>query len=316
MIIVTGGAGFIGSQIVKGLNDRGVSDILVVDDLTNGRQFLNLRDLRFADYMHKSEFLKQSQNSSLSFKACAIFHQGACSTTTEWDGRYMMENNFTYSKSMLELAVRHGCPLIYASSAATYGNSTTFKEEPAFEKPINVYGYSKLLFDQWIRRQWTTRRLPQVVGLRYFNVYGPSEDHKGSMASVALHFNSQILDTGQCRLFEGTDGYGHGEQLRDFVYVGDIVQLNLWLLDNPQISGIFNAGTGRCQSFNEVADAVIRWHGKGSKQYIPFPEHLKNAYQSYTQADLSQLRAQGYTESFMDVADGVQRYLNTLNGAN
>ena len=214
----------------------------------------------------------------------------------------------------LELALDQQCPLIYASSAATYGNSLTFKETPEFEQPINVYGYSKLLFDQYVRRRWLTNEtLPQIVGLRYFNVYGPGETHKGGMSSVAFHFNNQIKDSGDCRLFEGTDGYGHGEQLRDFVYVGDIVKLNLWLLDNPQVSGIYNAGTGQCQSFNDVANAVIAWHKTGAKQYIPFPDHLKNAYQSFTQADLTQLRAAGYNDTFVDVATGVRFYLDDIN---
>ena len=316
MILVTGGAGFIGSQIVKGLNEQGRDNVIIVDDLTDGHKFINLQTLKYADYFDKDEFLELIQTNNLPYTIEAIFHEGACSATTEWNGKYMMEVNFTYSKHMYKLAQDQNCPLIYASSAATYGNSTEFTEVPANEKPINVYGYSKLLFDQYVRRQAaqfdTSHLPPQVVGLRYFNVYGPGETHKGSMASVAYHFNNQIKENDECRLFEGTDGYENGEQLRDFVYVGDIVKLNLWLLDHPEVSGIFNAGTGKCQSFNDVADAVIAFHGKGKKQYIPFPAHLKNAYQSFTEADLISLREAGYEEEFVDVATGVRLYLETL----
>lgn len=314
MILVTGGAGFIGSQIVKGLNALGHTDIIIVDDLTDGRKFINLCDLTYADYFDKTEFLNVATK-LLRMRLTAIFHQGACSDTTEWNGRYMMENNFSYSKAMLNLALAHSCPFYYASSAAVYGNSQDFKEVPANEKPINVYGYSKLLFDQYVRQLWadkdpTNGNLPPIVGLRYFNVYGPGETHKGAMSSVAYHFHHQIRDSAECRLFAGTDGYKDGEQLRDFVYVGDIVKLNLWLLANPQVSGIFNAGTGKAQTFNDVADAVIQWHGNGQKTYIPFPDHLKNAYQNYTHADLSQLRSAGYTETFLNVASGVKAYLD------
>lgn len=313
-IVVTGGAGFIGSQIVKGLNERGLKNIIIVDNLTNGRKFINLTQLHFADYFDKIDFLELIKNDPKKFELAAIFHQGACSDTTEWDGRYMLENNFTYSKAMLELAQSHNCPLFYASSAATYGACETFKEAPMFEKPINVYGYSKLLFDQYVRRKWLSGQpMPQIVGLRYFNVYGPGENHKGNMASVALHFNNQIRDTGFCNLFEGIHGYSNGEQLRDFVYVDDIVKLNLWLMDNPQVFGIFNAGTGKSQSFNDVANAVIAWHKTGEIHYIPFPDHLKNAYQSFTQADLTALRAAGYQAEFVDVATGVKLYLGSIN---
>jgi len=241
----------------------------------------------------------------------AVLHQGACSTTTEWDGRYMMRNNYGYSKMLLHYCLSRHIPFLYASSGAVYGGASEFTEDPANELPLNVYGYSKLLFDQYVRRLEIGSE-QQVVGLRYFNVYGPREQHKGSMASVAFHFNKQIVESGEVRLFEGTDGYADGEQRRDFVFVDDICALSSWFLKHPEVSGIFNAGTGHAQSFNDVADAVIAWHGKGRKTYIPFPAHLEGAYQSYTQADLRRLRAAGCDIEFHDVASGVRSYLDTL----
>ncbi|MGB5246980.1 MAG: ADP-glyceromanno-heptose 6-epimerase, partial [Woeseia sp.] len=241
-----------------------------------------------------------------------VLHQGACSTTTEWDGRYMMQNNYSYSKALLHCCLDHNVPLIYASSAAVYGGSQSFSEAPANELPLNVYGYSKLLFDQYVRRL-SLPAAQQVVGLRYFNIYGPREQHKGSMASVAWHFNNQILDEDEVRLFEGCEGYGDGEQRRDFVYVDDICDVNLWFLEHPECSGVFNAGTGKAQSFNEIAKAVIAWHGKGRIRYIPFPEHLKGAYQSFTEADLTRLRATGCDVEFRSVAAGVKAYLDALS---
>ncbi len=313
MIVVTGGAGFIGSNIVAALNERGHSDVLVVDDLSDGHKFLNIADLQLGDYMDLHEFRQRIANKTLPAIE-AIFHEGACSTTTEWDGRYMMDNNYSYSKELLHYCSDHKIPLIYASSAATYGGSSRFVEEPSYEKPLNVYGYSKLLFDQYVRRVSADLQC-QYAGLRYFNVYGPREQHKGGMASVAYHFNNQIKENGRCKLFEGTEGYGNGEQLRDFVYVGDVVAVNLWLLDNPEVSGIFNCGTGRSQAFNDVANAVIDWHGKGDIEYIPFPDKLKGAYQSFTEADLTNLRTAGCLVEFNTVEQGTKSYLDWLNQA-
>lgn len=316
MIIVTGGAGFIGSNIVKALNDSGENDIVVVDNLSNGRKFYNMVDLDIADYWSKEDFIAKVRDPKESIRlgkeVQAILHQGACSSTTEWDGKYMMDNNFEYSKSLLHLCLEQQINFIYASSAATYGGNTTFVESPEFEAPLNVYGYSKLLFDNYVRRILGSNK-SQIAGFRYFNVYGPREQHKGSMSSVAFHFNNQIKENGECRLFAGSGGYGDGEQLRDFISVRDVVNVNLWFLDNPDKSGIFNVGTGRAQSFNDVANAVIKWHGKGEKKYIPFPDHLKGAYQSYTQADISALRDIGYSEPFATVEEGVKDYLDTLN---
>ncbi|THB67622.1 MAG: ADP-glyceromanno-heptose 6-epimerase [Gammaproteobacteria bacterium] len=316
MIIVTGGAGFIGSNIVKSLNEKGYSDILVVDNLSNGKKFRNIADCEIADYIDKDDFLEMViSEKGLPDRIEAIFHQGACSTTTEWDGRYMMKNNFEYSKIVLHFAIKRGIPFIYASSAATYGGSRAFQEGSQFEKPLNVYGYSKLLFDQYVRRILPkTRSL--VVGLRYFNVYGPREQHKGSMASVAYHLNNQLLESGKVKLFAGSDGYNDGEQRRDFIYVGDVVKTNLWLFENQPKSGIFNLGTGRSQTFNDVANAVINWHQKGEIEYIPFPEHLKGSYQSYTQAEMASLENAGYKEPFLDVETGVSLYLDWLSREN
>jgi len=301
MIIVTGGAGFIGSNLVRELNARGHDDVVVVDDLSDGRKFVNLVDCRIADYLDKSELLERLRGGSFP-KVQAIFHQGACAVTTEWNGRYMMETNYRYSVELFEHCVAKRVPLVYASSAAVYGASTAFTENDAAAlKPLNVYGYSKLLFDAYVRRRQAepggrrrAARVP-VVGLRYLNVYGPGEAHKGSMASVAFHFDGQVRADGEVRLFEGTDGYADGGQLRDFVHVDDICALNLWFREHARVSGIFNAGTGRAQSFNDVANAVLAWHGRGRIRYIPFPEHLAGSYQSYTQADLGHLRAAGCT---------------------
>ena len=311
MIIVTGGAGFIGANLVEALNRRGRTDILVVDNLENGVKCLNLADLEIADYLDKRDFLERVRAGDLPAPE-VVFHQGACSATTEWNGRYVMDNNFEYSKVLLHWCQAHGAPFIYASSASVYGAGPNFTEGRENEHPLNAYAYSKFLFDQYVRRRLPEARA-QIVGLRYFNVYGPREGHKGSMASVAYHFNQQLKEGDEVRLFEGSDGYGPGEQRRDFVYVGDVVDINLWFWDHPEVSGIFNAGTGRAQTFNDVARAVIAWHGRGRIRYIPFPEHLKGRYQSYTQADLTALRAAGYDRPFKTVEEGVRTYLDWLN---
>lgn len=309
MIIVTGGAGFIGSNLVKGLNGRGITDIVVVDDLTQGEKFVNLSDCRILDYRDKNDFLNDIiTGKTVAQNLKAIFHLGACSTTTEWDGKFMMKNNFEYSKILLHHCADNMIPFIYASSASVYGNGPVFREELAYENTLNVYAYSKFLFDQYVRA-YLPQIKSQVAGFRYFNVYGPREQHKDSMASVAFHFYNQIQSEGKCGLFEGTDGYANGEQKRDFVYVGDAVNVNLWFYDHPEISGIFNVGTGRAQTFNNVAEAVIGFCKKGRLEYIPFPDHLKGRYQSFTEADISALRAAGYTERFRSVEEGVKAYL-------
>lgn len=311
MHIVTGGAGFIGSNLVRALLARGHDDVVVVDDLTDGHKFINIADCAIADYLDKDDFLQRLEDPGFRRGLRAVFHQGACSATTEWDGRYMMRNNYQYSQRVLHVCLEQRVPFIYASSAAVYGASSTFTEAPANEHPLNVYGYSKLQFDRYVRRVVPAGSSP-VVGLRYFNVYGPHEQHKGSMASVAWHFYNQVRAEGEARLFAGSDGYGDGEQVRDFVHVDDVCAVNLWFLDHPDVSGIFNAGTGAAQSFNDVAQAVLQWHGSGAVRYIPFPEHLKGVYQSYTEADLRALREAGYDGEFRAVAEGVRDYLSRL----
>ncbi|HHG3076447.1 TPA: ADP-glyceromanno-heptose 6-epimerase [Vibrio parahaemolyticus] len=308
MIIVTGGAGMIGSNIVKALNEAGINDILVVDNLKNGKKFKNLVDLDITDYMDRDDFLTQIMAGDDFGPIEAIFHEGACSSTTEWDGKYMMLNNYEYSKELLHYCLDREIPFLYASSAATYGETETFVEEREYEGALNVYGYSKQQFDNYVRRLWKDaeehgEQLSQITGFRYFNVYGPREDHKGSMASVAFHLNNQINAGENPKLFEGS---GHFK--RDFVYVGDVCKVNLWFLENG-VSGIFNCGTGRAESFEEVAKAVVKHHNKGEIQTIPFPDHLKGAYQEFTQADLTKLRAAGCDVEFKTVAEGVAEYL-------
>lgn len=312
MIIVTGGAGFIGSNLIQGLNVRGMTDILVVDDLTDGRKCLNLADAHIRDYMDKDDFLQRVQAGQDLGKVEAVFHQGACSATTEWDGKFVMRVNYEYTKVLLNWATALRIPFYYASSASVYGAGSVFKEERGNENPLNAYAFSKFMFDEHLRPQLHAMKSP-VVGLRYFNVYGPREQHKGSMASVAFHMHQQLKAGDSVRLFEGSDGYGPGRQERDFIHVEDVVAVNLWLLDNPQVSGIYNCGTGRAQSFNDVAHAVIAHHQRGCIEYIAFPDNLKGRYQSYTQADMGALRQAGYSAPFLSVEEGVQRYLEWLN---
>lgn len=314
MIVVTGGAGFIGSNIVKEINNQGRDDILVVDDLTEGEKFLNIADCSILDYMDKDTFRdKVLYNHPMLKDIEVIFHEGACSSTTEWNGKFMMENNYEYTKMLFLKSMEYNFQFIYASSASVYGDNSVFSETKENEKTLNVYAYSKLLFDNFARRYFQSLK-NQVAGLRYFNVYGPREFHKKTMASVAWHFYNQIKENGVCRLFEGIDGYENGGQTRDFVYVKDAVDVNIWLWKNPNISGIFNVGTGAAQTFNDVANAVIKYMGKGKIEYIPFPDHLKGRYQSFTQADIANLRNAGYKNEFHNVEKGVFDYLGTLEG--
>ncbi|QJR11550.1 ADP-L-glycero-D-manno-heptose-6-epimerase [Usitatibacter rugosus] len=322
-LIVTGAAGFVGANLVRALNDRGVKDIIAVDNLTRADKVPNLVDLEIADYYDKQDFIGRIRHSVFARDIGAVLHQGACSDTMEQDGNYMMENNYRYSLDLLAWCQEHGVPFIYASSASVYGGGRVFKESREHEAPLNVYGYSKFLFDQAVRRQLEGRSA-QIAGFRYFNVYGPRESHKGRMASVAYHFFNQYLKEGKVRLFEGGGEYGPGEQIRDFVSVEDVVRVNLFFLDHPGVSGIFNVGTGQAQSFNDVAvatvNAVRKARGEapltldalrkaGTIEYIPFPPALVGKYQSYTQADVSALRSAGYAEPFLSVDEGVGRYV-------
>jgi ADP-L-glycero-D-manno-heptose 6-epimerase len=273
----------------------------------------NIADLNIADYMDKSEFIEKIESPGFLNNVRAIFHQGACSATTEWDGRYVMMNNYDYSKRLLHRCIEKNIALIYASSASVYGTGKQgFRVDRSCEHPINMYAYSKFQFNQYVR-QVLPETTSQIVGLRYFNVYGPREQHKAAMSSTAFHFNRQIIEQKKAKLFEGCDGFANGEQKRDFVYVADVVDVNLWFMDHPGQRGIYNLGTGKAETFNAVAQAVIAWHREGSIEYIPFPEHLQGAYQSYTQADISGLRQAGYGKEFLDVKQGIGRYLDSLN---
>ncbi len=324
--IVTGAAGFIGANIVKALNARGEADIICVDNLTHADKFKNLVDCEIADYVDKADFVELLLEGAWEDDIAAIFHEGACSDTMETDGRYMMDNNYRYTVTLFDYCQAEGIPFLYASSASVYGSGTIFKEERSHEGPLNVYGYSKYLFDQYVRRNWP-HLTSQVAGFRYFNVYGPREQHKGRMASVSFHLFNQYMATGKVRLFEGSGGYSNGEQRRDFISVEDVVKVNLHFLDNPEQSGIFNVGTGRAQTFNDVAVATVnacrrakgepelslaQLHAEGILEYIDFPDALKGKYQNFTQADIANLHAAGYDAPLLTVEEGCSLYVQHL----
>ncbi|MDR0234181.1 MAG: ADP-glyceromanno-heptose 6-epimerase [Zoogloeaceae bacterium] len=328
-IVVTGAAGFIGSNLVRALNARGVTRIIAVDNLSRADKFRNLVDCEIADYLDKEDFINRVQNGNFDDGIEAVLHEGACSDTMETDGRYMMENNYRYSVILLDWCLDQRIPFLYASSAATYGLSAVFREERVHEAPLNIYGYSKFLFDQIVRQRLSHADLDsQVAGFRYFNVYGPRESHKGRMASVAFHHFQAFRESGKVTLFEGSHGYANGGQSRDFVHVDDVTRVNLFFLDHPGKSGIFNLGSGRAESFNAVAVATVNncralagetnhlsleeIVARGLLEYVPFPEALKGKYQAYTCADISRLRAAGYAEPFVTVGEGVARYVEWL----
>ncbi len=326
LIVVTGAAGFVGSNLVKALNARGEESILAVDNLARADKVTNLADCDIADYLDKDQFLERLADGDFDDDIAAVLHQGACSDTMETDGRYMMRNNYSYSVALLNHCQDNDIPLLYASSAAVYGSSGVFREEREHEHPLNVYGYSKFLFDQVVRRM-LPERTAQVAGFRYFNVYGPREAHKGRMASVARHFFHQYRASGRVKLFEGSAGYAAGDQRRDFVHVDDVVKVNLDFLDHPERSGVFNLGTGRAETFNAMAAATINalrgaqgqpamalveLVAEGAIEYVPFPPQLAGKYQSYTEADLTRLRAAGYVAPFASVEDGVGNYVESL----
>jgi len=304
MIVVTGGAGFIGSNIIKGLNDAGEEDIIVVDNLSNAEKHLNLNSLQIADYLDKTEFLQKFNKFQ---NVSTIFHQGACSSTTEQDGKYMMSNNYEYSKTLLSYCLENKIDFLYASSASVYGNGKSgFDEKREAEYPLNVYGFSKFAFDNYVRRILPQAE-SQVLGLRYFNVYGPQENHKGRMASVAFHLFHQLQETGKMRLFEGSRHFR-----RDFIHVTDSVKINLHFYET-KTSGIFNAGTGKARSFEDIATTLQNLHGSGEIESIPFPDDLRGKYQEFTEAGLENLRGAGYSKDFMSLEDGVGQYYELLS---
>ena len=314
MIIVTGGAGFIGSNIVKGLNERGREDVLIVDNLTNMVKFKNIQGLKALDYMDKKDFIDAIKNGKFDDANIeVIFHEGACSDTMEYNGKYMMENNFEYTKTLMHFALKKKIQLLYASSASTYGSGKHgFSEKPACEEALNVYAFSKLFFDNYARRYFDAAE-SQIVGLRYFNVYGPQENHKGKMASMIFQMFNQWKAEGKVKLFEGIDGYGNGEQVRDFIYVKDVVKVNFFFWDHPELKGIYNCGTGHAHTFNTLAKGVLKYFGSGELEYVPFPEVLKGKYQSFTEADSSKLLAAGYDGGFTDIEEAIAEYCALLD---
>ena len=324
MYIVTGGAGFIGSNLVHELNGNGITDILIVDNLAQSGKFLNLDGARFTDYMHKDEFRRAISQNSLNTKVSAVFHQGACSNTLVDDGAYMMDNNFAYSKELLSFALRHDSAFVYASTAAVYGlaGPGRFCPVPENEHPLNIYGFSKLTFDNFVRQMFA-KEMPKttVVGLRYFNVYGRRESHKGRMASVIHHFSEQIKSKKQVQLFEGSGGYGNGEQRRDFVFVRDACRLNMFFAQVGKYNAtagrkrtfhtIVNAGSGKARSFNEVVTALEAVHGEARIAYVPLPADLQRRYQHFTEADLANLRAAGCDLQFTPLEAGIRETFAT-----
>ena len=322
-VAVTGAAGFVGGNLLRGLNAAGIDDIVAVDDLTDARKFPNLAGANIADYIDYRHFYDLLEAGRLG-RFDVIFHEGACSDTMEQDGRLMMELNYRCSRRLLDICEATATRLLYASTAAVYGSGAHFAEAQKNERPLNVYGYSKLLFDNVVRRRAGNS---QIAGFRYFNVYGPGEAHKDRMASVAFHHVNQFRETNRVRLFGDYDGWAAGGHSRDFVHVADLVRVKMWFLEHPEASGIFNLGTGRAQPFNDIAHTVvntIRAHdqkpalslseqvSQGLVEYIAFPDALKGKYQSFTQADISALRAVGYDAPFMTVEEGVANYVEQL----
>ena len=307
MIVVTGGAGFVGSNLVAGLNRAGVSDILVVDDLRSGDKQGNLDANRFAEYVDKDEFLPLLEGGRFGGTIEAVLHQGACTDTMAADTAYVMRNNTEYSKALLAYALARRIPFVYASSASVYGNRGMCVERPEHEEPLNLYARSKLAFDRHVR-QMLPQAAATVAGLRYYNVYGPREAHKGRMASMVWQLYRQIKARGEMRLFVGSGGYGDGEQRRDFIWVGDVVDVNLFFLDGPVRQGIFNTGTGASRSFNDIARTLMQLNGGGTLAYVPFPRELEGKYQSFTQADVGALRAAGYGRAFTSLEEGIRSY--------
>jgi ADP-L-glycero-D-manno-heptose 6-epimerase len=312
MYILTGGAGFIGSNILKALNKRGVTDIIVVDNFTKNEKFKNLVGTHFHDYIDKTEFINCITEGKIK-EIAAIIHHGACSDTTLSDGKYMIYNNYTYSRILAEYSISHSIPFIYASSASVYGiGENGFAESFECEKPINIYAYSKYLFDQWVRARFHDIS-STFVGLRYFNVYGPNEYHKGKMRSMVIQAYEQFKAARKIRLFQGYGNVMDGEQKRDFIYIDDAVSVVMYFLDSQLSKGIVNVGSGAARSFNELARGLINCCGAGEIEYVPFPDELKGKYQNYTKAELGALRSLGYENEFTSLEDGIRKYVEILN---
>lgn len=310
MLVITGGAGFVGSNLALALNRAGHDDLVIVDDMTKSSKVDNFLGIRLVDYVDKDNFrVAICAHEPWTNEIQAVFHQGACTSTTEPDGRYVLRNNYDYSKDVLAFCQMRGIPLIYASSAAVYGSAKSFREDVDCGRSLNAYALSKALFDIHVRRVLARGPMAQIVGLRYFNVYGPREAHKGSMASLVMQLDDQLEADGRACLFGASGSFAAGEQRRDFVYVNDVLDVIVWFFAHPHQSGIFNCGSGQSRTFNELAEQVIRFRGGGKIEYISFPELLVGRYQNSTEADLSLLRGAGYTGGFTAIEQGIPEYL-------
>lgn len=312
MYIVTGGAGFIGSAMLWKLNSLGIDSILVVDNLEKTEKWKNLVNRSYDSYMHRDDFIKRIKSGRINKRVKAIYHMGACSSTTERDADFLMKNNLEYSKILCAFAQSHGARFINASSAATYGDGTDgfndHEDDIQILKPLNMYGYSKQLFDLWARKN---RRLKQIASLKFFNVYGPNENHKGNMRSVVNKAYHQIKDQGEMSLFKSNHpDYTDGGQMRDFVYIKDCVDIMWWLTEHPEVNGIFNIGTGQARSWNDLVTAVFTaMNKKINIKYIDMPEELLGKYQNFTQAEMSKLKNAGYDKPISSLEDGVKDYV-------
>lgn len=312
MYIVTGGAGFIGSAMIWKLNSLGIDSILVVDNLACTEKWKNLVNRSFDRYMHRDDFLDAISRGHIKEPVEAIFHLGACSATTERDADFLMRNNLEYTKAVCTFARQKRARFINASSAATYGDGAQGFDDDVSSlqtlRPLNMYGYSKHLFDLWARRN---NILDEIVCLKYFNVYGPNEQHKGDMRSVVNKAFHQIMDKGAMQLFKSnTPEYEDGGQQRDFIYIKDCVDVMWWLAGHNEVNGIFNLGTGRARSWNDLVTAVFHALGKPANiEYVPMPGHLAGKYQNFTQAAMQRLRASGYDRPFTTLEDGVADYV-------
>jgi len=322
-ILVTGGFGFIGTNLIKRLNQMGFSDITCIDSLNNSLKLSNASQIKISNFIDKKEFfsiLKNTNSSTFDFNY--IFHQGACSDTTCEDGNYIMQNNFTFSKLLADFCLKNSIPMVYASSASVYGDAQNFVESKN-EKALNYYAYSKLLFDEYIRNKNINSFKSQIVGLRYFNVYGPYEEHKSRMASVIFHFYNQLKKNKRISIFEGSHGLKNGEHKRDFIHVDNVVDMNLWFFKNSQLSGIFNCGTSEANSYNKIADTIIDYFKKNKNDfnlkyddyisYIKFPEDLKNRYQPFTKSSNESIKSKSYDNKFYSIEQGVNKYLKYLD---